>query len=345
MSSSNGENIPAEENPNDTESRPVRRGRTFVFTANNPREEDISMWESLANVASYRETKDVDYVIFQEERGTGGVRHLQGYVEFSRAVRLSFLRRKFGGRIHWENRRGTQAQCIAYSKKQDTRVAGGVSGEGGTPKKLGKDTLAQVARELSAGKGVEELSSDYPVSFITHGSKIRSYALKQKGQRNFAPIVTIYYGKTGTGKSAQAQKNWPDAYWVPWPKKGGWWWPFYAGEETIILDEWRHQISYDEILRLFDRYPYTLEEKGSNMHFVSKRIVVTTNIHPINWFPGKDWQSKAPLRRRLRDFATMFTFSDDSTWDDPTMDLRNSATEFAEHPSMVLPDQTAEPAY
>ena len=80
-----------------------------------------------------------------------------------------------------------------------------------------------------------------------------------QGGVRFPPEVIIYYGKTGTGKSASALQEWPNAYWVPWPKKGGWWWPFYSGEDTIILDEWRHQVSYDEILRLLDRYPFTVQ--------------------------------------------------------------------------------------
>ncbi len=291
--------------------------RNFIFTLNNPTEEEKRFWKSLLDVADFREDYFVRYVIFQTELGESETIHLQGYVELSKQMRLNEVRRKFGNRVHYEHRRGTQQQAIDYSKKEDTRVADALSGEGGAAKKLGKDTLQVVAKELQKGTALNTLMHDYPVQFIMHGPKIRSYALQLKGRRNSAPKVEIYYGKTGTGKSAMAQKKFPDAYWIPNPRKGGWWWPNYTGEETVIFDEFRHQLSLDTVLKLLDRYPFDVQEKGNNMNLVSKRIVFTTNIHPLLWYPNTAWHIKEPLRRRFRDFCTLHVFDDDSTWDNP----------------------------
>lgn len=308
----------------------VRRGRNYVWTLNNPTPEELTFWEDLRDSGSSRQEAKVGFVTYQTEDGhDNGVRHLQGYVELNVPMRLSRLRRVFGGRVHFENRRGTQAQAIAYCQKDDTRVSNASHGSGGTAKKLGKDTLAQVASELQQGKKIEELSHDYPVSFISHGAKIRSYALEQEGTRNTPPEIIIYFGRTGTGKSAMAQRNWPAAYWVPWPQKGGWWWSMYSGQETVIFDEYRHQISLDMMLRACDRYPWTIQEKGSSMNFISRRIVITTNIHPLRWYPNTDYNVKEPLRRRLRDFATLYVFEDDSTWDTPHFTICDSSVIFS----------------
>ncbi len=307
------------------------RGRNFVFTLNNPTTEENFFWQSLLRISDFRNEHNVRYVIFQTERSATGTVHLQGYVELNRKYTLTRLRREFGSRTHFERRRGTQAQAIAYAKKEDTRVNGGLAGDGGEAKKLGSDTLSVVAAALKLGSAIKELSEDYPVSFIMHGAKIRSYALNQMGRRMSPPEVIIYYGTTGTGKSATAAKNWPEAYWVPQPRPGGWWWPNYCGEKTVIIDEFANQFKYHTMLRLLDRYPFDLQEKGSNMQLASNttRIVFTTNIHPHQWYHNIPYRDKAPLRRRFRDFAKIYTFANDSTWDDPIMSDDVSTVDFS----------------
>ncbi len=295
------------------------RGRNFCWTLNNPTDDEKFFWKSLATLKDFRTEHFVRYVIFQSELSESGTPHLQGYLELTKQMRTTAIRRHFGSRIHFENRRGTQAQAIAYGCKEDTRVVDGLAGQGGEAKKLGKDTVAVVAAALQLGSKIAELSEDYPVSFIMHGAKIREYALDRMGSRMSPPEVIIYYGATGTGKSAMAARNWPDAYWVPQPRPGGWWWPKYCGQETVIIDEFANQFKYHTMLRLLDRYPFDIQEKGSNANFVSKRIVFTTNIHPHQWYHNKSYADKAPLRRRLRDFAKIYTFDDLSTWDTPIM--------------------------
>ena len=238
-------------------------------------------------------------------------------------MRPNEVKRHFGIRVHFENRKGTQAQAIAYTRKTDTRVVGGLAGDGGEAKKLGKDTVAVVAAALKLGEVLDDLKDDYPVSFILHGAKIRSHALDIMGRRRHAPEVIIYFGRTGTGKSAAVEANWPEAFWVPMPRPGGWWWPRYSGQETIVIDEFANQFKYHTMLHLIDRHPFDVQEKGSNTQLVdtTRRIVFTTNIHPNQWYHGRPWADKEPLRRRFRDFATIYEFADNSTWDNPIMSV------------------------
>lgn len=311
-----------------------RRGRNFCWTLNNPTTLEIRFWKKLLRNGDFRRKHKVRYLSFQAEHPTGGQFHFQGYVELSLQCSPSWIKRNFGSRIHFENRLGTQAQAIAYTKKRDTRVDG-LAGDGGEAKKLGKDKLAVVAAELKSGSTLAELREDYPVSFIRDGPKIRSFALDLIGPRSEPPEVIIYYGPTGTGKSATARKNWPDNYWVPRPRPGGWWWPRYSGEETIIIDEFASQFKYHTMLNLLDRYPFDLQEKCGNMTLAAstKRIVFTTNIHPNQWYKNIPYRAKKPLRRRFRDFAKIYVFADDSTWDNPKMTLETSG------PCVLLSDE------
>ncbi len=301
----------------------MTRIRNFCFTLNNPEENEIDFWSNLCNRQRIRDRLHVTYVVFQTERGpprinnigitVPGTLHYQGYVELSRAIRMPQLKRTFGERAHIERRRGTQGQAIAYCKKEETRIENALSGEGGDPKKLGKDKLSVVAELIKLGNNLETLQHDYPCTFIQNGASIRSYALQLKGQRHKAPIVHIVYGATGTGKTAWIDNKWPDAYWVPMPRNGGWWWPNYQGQKVAFFDEFANQWKYHEMLRLLDRYPFDIQEKGGNSNMISETLVFTTNIDPMQWYAGV--QDKTALHRRFRDFATIYDVADDSTWD------------------------------
>ncbi len=300
----------------------MARIRNALITLNNPDDAEQTFWETLSINQRVRDRLQVGYMIYQEELGANGTRHYQIYVEFKRAIRLAGIKRRLGSRIHIERRRGTQAQAIAYCSKVQTRVENGDSGEGGEAKKLGKDSLGVVMATLAEGADLPTVSADYPVTFVKHGQKIISYRLSQLGPRNGAPSVHIIYGKTGIGKTAWAKKKWPNAYWVPKPKKGGWWWFNYTGQTTIIIDEFNSSIKYTDWLRLCDRYQYVVQQKGSMCNMVATTIVFTTNTDPIEWYPNKSFESKTALRRRLRDFATIYDFADDSTWDDIKYTIR-----------------------
>ncbi len=316
----------------------MSRIRNFVFTQNNPDAADYEFWTNLATTQRQRDRVQVGYVVFQTEQGLGrydssgqhrpGTIHIQGYVELTRAIRLNGIRRRFPDGIHIEQRRGTQAQAIAYCKKEETRVESGITGEGGEAKKLGKDKLSVVAEVIKQGGDLSTIAHDYPVSSIKYGAKIVKWALDLKGGRDgeTAPSIIILYGSTGTGKSNFAREKYPGAFWVPAPKKGGWWWTNYMGQTVVILDEFRDSVPFREILRLFDRYPYTVQVKGVCMNCLATTIVVTTNKDPMQWYNGMSWESKAPLRRRFHDYAKIYDVADDSKWDDFKYVIRDQVT-------------------
>ena len=99
----------------------------------------------------------------------------------------------------------------------------------------------------------------------------------------------------------------PNAYDVDLDSK---WWQGYDGEETIIIDEFRCDMKYGFLLKLFDSKPLKLQIKHSYGQFRSKRIVITTNIPPHKWYQKKTDEEIQPLRRRLREFAKIYRFSD-----------------------------------
>lgn len=96
--------------PNPTSSR----SKFWCFTINNPDfvefpSQDPNGW------------KDVEFCVYQKEKGLSGTPHLQGYVGFQVRKRFRSVHRMCLT-AHFEPRRGTHAQALAYVTKKETRL-------------------------------------------------------------------------------------------------------------------------------------------------------------------------------------------------------------------------------
>ncbi len=301
----------------------------MCITLNNPTPEDRHKWTELL----MGETATVRYLVFQEECGDGtdgvpeGTIHFQGYAQLTARKRLAGLRRIFGRSCHFTRANGSPSQNKAYCTKADTKVAGGLEGEVGTPRVRGapvKGVTKQFVAAVNCIKGgddfmdVEEMN---PVAFAMYPDKLVDFYLKQKGVRDWAMEIEIFVGPTGTGKSTSAKEENPNAYWGSWPMGGRWWWPAYRGEDCVVLDDFFEQIRVRKMMELLDRHHFGIEAKGRNMEFVSRKLIITTNKDPCEWysFKGKFREGVMtnekrrlilePLERRIRDFAKIYDFA------------------------------------
>lgn len=293
------------------------RMRCFCFTQNNPTPEQITFWTILADANNTaRAALSVRYVVFQQEIGENGTKHIQGYVELQSQKSLRQIRTAFGEQAHYEQRRGTQAQAIQYCKKQDTRDPEGISGEGG---EHAKATLSgSLIEALQSKASKSEIIANFPDQYLRWGGNIDKMVNSNCEQRSWQMQIDIYVGVSGVGKSMTAFHDDKDAFYAMWPKGGRWWWPEYEGQHTVIMDEFRHQIKMDQMLRIMDRYPMKVEYKGGNTEFRSKRIIITTNIESRCWYPGVD--DRTMLWRRFEDFCTIWQFDMPPEWLDPEHD-------------------------
>ena len=106
-----------------------------------------------------------------------------------------------------------------------------------------------------------------------------------------------FWGSTGTGKSLAASTSAPDAY---WKSANGKWWDGYEGQDDVIIDEYRADFcKFDELLRLFDRYPLKVEVKGGYVEFVSKRIFISCPKHPADVWDSLTEEDVSQFFRRI----------------------------------------------
>ena len=64
------------------------------------------------------------------------------------------------------------------------------------------------------------------------------------------------------------------------------------------------------MLTFLDRHEMHLENKGGNLKFNSHNIIITTNIDPRDWYPHVLVETKAPLARRIKEFAQIWDFQE-----------------------------------
>lgn len=262
------------------------------------------------------------YLIFQLERGDNQTPHIQGYAELKQSKKMSLWKEGFfnTNRVHLQQRFGTARQAQAYCSKEDTRVCGPF--EKGVISRTQPDKLETVVAMLRADKPLEEIFDANPRQAILIGDKIRSYYLQQLPHREWAPNLpildrrcVIFYGKSGAGKTQRAHRDANEEfngsiYVWPWPTGGRQWMPEYNGQRGIILDEFKHQISYTRMMELLGGGRTTCEAKGTQFHLPDGcKLWITTIINPKRWYPNV--RNKSELQRRIREFCSICKIHDD----------------------------------
>lgn len=231
----------------------------------------------------------------QLEEGEGGFLHWQIVVAFAKKVRPTTVRTAFGD-FHHELTRSDAAE--EYVWKEETRVDG-------TQFELGAKAMKRNS-EADWDKVWEDAKTG-DLMAIPADVRIRTYHTLKRIRKDFdvAPfrpgvVVNVFWGATGSGKSHRMfEEAYADGI-TPYVKSSTTkWWDGYRGEERVIVDEFRGQISIEHLLKWFDQYPCFVEEKGGQLALKAKTMWICSNLPPEQWYPAMDPETFAALRRRL----------------------------------------------
>lgn len=269
------------------------RSRTWVFTDNNP--PGLLDWDRF-------QAAGATYLLYQEEVGDNGTHHLQGMVEFASKVRMTTVQNLFDTNPHLEicrDKNASKAYCQKPGAVGGPYEYGELSGGQGA-----RTDLLACKAAVDAGATPADLWENHHATMVRYHKSYAIYRHVKTQPRDWPMEIVLYIGPTRTGKTRAVREAYPNAYWKP----AGKWWPKYDGQETVVIDEmYGHRFPYTELLQLLDRYPYQVEDKGVHMEFVSRRIVMTSNQEPEDWYSAErthqmDWGSN-PLNARLREFG------------------------------------------
>lgn len=268
------------------------KARNWVFTLNNPTEEDE------ARIA--KPYDQIKYVAYSHEVGESGTPHFQGFLCAWEPIRMTFLK-KYLPRAHLEIMHGRLQDNEAYCSKQGELIEIGEKPEQGR-----RTDLISVKRRLEGGTRTMDLAEEdnFFVHVAKHSRFFEKYEqhlrgkMKQKDRE--MPKVYIRLGPGGTGKTRWLDEQFGLDGWVYAPDNRGQW--FDGCDRDVILfdDVEAGQIPPLSLWkRLTDRYPFQVAVKGGFIVWKPKVVVFTSNHHPFTWWPDLTEFDKQAIERRI----------------------------------------------
>lgn len=229
-----------------------------------------------------------------ETSPTTGREHWQVYCETD-SMRSAGVKRLVSLVAHVEPRRGTRAEAIAYVTKEDTAVPGTrffyPNEQRCKPEAKGqgrRSDLDGVHEALKEGATLEELSDSHFKAFIKYHKGLEKYKSLKMQPRKHKTELLIFYGEPGTGKSRLAaelcEMSGESTFYLRKGNGGALWWDGYDGQANVVVDDFYGWMPWDTLLRIADRYPLRVDTKGSSVEFVAKRIIITSNSAPRDWY-------------------------------------------------------------
>jgi len=260
----------------------MSRYRNWIGTAFNEGELKFPDW--------------VQYSIYQIEKApsTGRI-HKQIYIECTKPVSLSALITWLPG-SHWESRKGTQDQAIAYCSKQDTRVEGPF--EHGSLKSQGKrNDLRDTFEAIKTGADTKTIMEEHTSVYMKYPKAVeRMQIVYNPPKERPRPQIKYLFGPSGTGKSRLARRDFPWAYQAYDSKEG--WFDGYDNEDTIIFDDFEGNFPLRLMLRLLDYGGLRLPVKGGFVNIKAYQFLFTSNYRYEDLY-----RADPAWIRRIREFA------------------------------------------
>lgn len=251
------------------------KARNYVFTVNNYTKKMLNDFHHVAK--SLKKHKYISYGL--EIAPTTGTKHIQAYIQLNDSQGYTFLHNYFNlkkrnklVKFHIEVAKGTAKQNKDYNSKD------GEYFEFGEPKKQGKRSdLLLLKKEIS--KNPKHLNKIVRKDDVTNNQQlkflqnIQQYYFEHRNPKD-PPIVLWIYGKSGIGKTKLIYDTFDDVCAV---SSYSWIGTGYQQNECLLFDDFRKSdISFNELLKITDRYPFTVFYKGGQIPLNSKYIIFTS---------------------------------------------------------------------
>ncbi len=270
------------------------RSKYWCWTLNNyTLPEEIAIRE-----LSHSEGAGLYLIYGREGKGPDDTPHLQGFIAFPDRRRGTQVKALLSPRTHVEKKKKTLDQAADYCKKEGDFLEFGTRPveRAGQGKRV---DLEQIRTQIVDGATDLELADSHFGQWVFHRRAFNAYRQLLDGRRNFASEVHVYWGDTGTGKTRKVH----DAEADLWTASDNQlvWFDGYQRQPAVLFDDFVgcKNSKFGFLLRLLDRYPMQVPVKGGFVNWAPKRIYITSNLDPRNWFLGVTAAQELALRRRF----------------------------------------------
>lgn len=260
--------------PKDTTKDSNKPSKTWDFTHNNYTDADIAMYTNWST--------EMSRMLVSKEVSPGGTPHLQARMTFRRAYRFTALK-KLSPKCSWSITECPQDSlyCMKYLSDVIINVDNRKPGT--------RNDIAAFVNDVRNDMPVHELLTAHPAAYLRYPaaySRIRSAVALPRTE---PPQVIFIWGPPGTGKTRTAVED--GATMIEYHNgfiTG------YAGEDTILFDEFESTFPVPLLLKLTDRYNPPINIKGGSIPFSAKKLYFT-----MNWDPTQFINCNPALKRRI----------------------------------------------
>lgn len=266
---------------NGKEAQATSKSRSWMYTINNYTEEDENHLQSLECV----------YHVYGREVGEQGTPHLQGCITFKNSYRFNRVKGLING--HLTIPRDLEAARNYCMKDGDYFLHDEHVGHGK------RTDLVELVEFIKAGNNLQDTAKAFGAEYVRYHNGIEKLICIYQyntAPRSDKPIVSWYFGTTGSGKTRGVFESEPDL----WIAYGGLnFFNGYNNQTAVLFDDFRGSFAkFRELLQLLDRYPITVSVKGSTRTWNPSRIYITSNQHPVECY-DKEVEDLAQLVRRI----------------------------------------------
>lgn len=271
---------------------------SYIFVWNNWKEGvQIKLHDNVG------EGLDMAGCAWTEQVGAQGTPHLQGFAQSHKALTSATMQKRYGG--FWQSMHGTVRQSCRYvvlDKKDGATWANpcvlGVFIE----KEQGKrsDILA-VRDAILNGASMREVAQEHFSTYLHNERALSKYRkLVEKPPEPCVKGIHVFLGPPGCGKTHWVFNNEPDLYRLQ-PSENTSWWDDYEGQEAVLIDDFMGDTPIRMIMAWTDKWPVKVRtgQGGQSEWLRAKRIYITTNIEPMDWYPNARQITKLAMMRRI----------------------------------------------
>lgn len=236
-----------------------------------------------------------------------GRKHFQGYMEFERKKLGSAMDTAFRRifplpiSVYFALAKGSGQQNVDYCSKTDKEAfKWGTMSQG----QGARNDLGQMFQNVKDGASDADLVNTDAEKWAVHRRALQEYRQMLAPKRTTPSELLFLWGPTGTGKTAAAMEGAADLEVVD--RENGRFLIGYTGAKEIVLFDdfdWS-SMTPKFFLRLIDRYPLTVEGKGTTINFAPKKIIFTSNDDPKTWWPDAPEPTREAIHRRMEEFGT-----------------------------------------